>query len=215
MTLDAELIQGSPEWHAARCGSVGSSEIPDMVRKIKSGGVSATRASLMARKFCERMSGVPIVGYVSKAMLDGKEKEAEARSSYAILHNATIVRIGLVRHPLIKGAHASPDGLVGDLGLVEIKCPEHAAHLAMVESEKVDRDYRIQIAWQLACTGRHWCDFVSYHPDFPPALQVFEQRVERDPLLMAELEGEVGIFLAELDRKIEALNRRYLLLEAA
>jgi hypothetical protein len=215
MTLDAELIQGSPEWHAARCGSVGSSEIPDMVRKIKSGGVSATRASLMARKFCERISGRPIVGFQSRAMLDGQVREAEARATYAILHDATIVRIGLVRHPLIKGAHASPDGLIGDLGLIEVKCPEHAAHLAMLESETIDKDYRIQMAWQLACTGRHWCDFVSYHPDFPGPMQLFEQRVERDPLLMGELEGEMSIFLKELEMKVAALSDRYELQEAA
>lgn len=206
--LDAELVQNSPEWLAARAGSIGASEVPDLMRKIKSGGASATRASLMAKKLVERLTGQPVATFQSKAMAEGKAREAEARASYAFLV-APIERIGIIRHPLIKGAHASPDGLVGAHGLVEIKCPEHAAHLDLWLTETVDRDYALQMQWQMACTGRHWCDFVSYHPDFPAALQLYVKTVDRDPELMIEMEGEVQKFIGELERKIETLTDRY------
>jgi len=201
----------------ARCGSIGASDVPDIVRRTKS-GYSATRANLMALKVLERLTGVAVPTYQSKAMADGLAKEPLARAAYAFLHDVAIERPsapGLIPHPLIAGAHASPDGLVGSLGLVEIKCPEQAAHLDTLLSEKVGRDYFIQIQWQLACTGCHWCDYVSWHPDFPEAMQFWEQRVERDRELMSELEGEVREFIAELERKVAELRRRYELQEAA
>ena len=201
----------------ARCGSIGASDVPDIVRRTKS-GYSATRANLMALKVLERLTGVAVPTYQSKAMADGLAKEPLARGAYASLHDVRVELLptpGLIPHPLIAGAHASPDGLVGSLGLVEIKCPEHAAHLDTLLREEIERDYFIQIQWQLACTGRHWCDYVSWNPDFPEAMQFWEQRVERDPNLMDKLERAVVDFLVELDLKVSALKRRYELQEAA
>jgi hypothetical protein len=192
----------------ARCGSVGASDVPDLVRRTKS-GYSATRANLMALKVIERLTGVPVETYQSKAMADGLAKEPLAREAYGILHDVVVEQTDPIRHPLIKGAHASPDGLIGALGLVEIKCPEKAAHLETLLIGKVERDYFIQIQWQLACTGRHWADYVSWNPDFPRSMQFWEQRVERDPALMSELEGEVVKFLAELENKLTELDVLY------
>lgn len=212
---DAELVQGSPEWHAARSGSVGSSDVADVMRKLKTGEPSASRAQLMARKIAERLSRRPIGGYQSRAMLEAQAKEAEARSSYAFMYDVEVKLIGLVRHPTIVGAHASPDGLIGAHGLIEIKCPEHAAHLDVLLTTKVPRDYFLQIQWQMAVTGRRWCDFVSYHPDFPPELQLAVNRVDRDLVLMAEMEAAVRVFLADLEKKIAQLSATYQLKEAA
>jgi hypothetical protein len=205
------------EFRQARCGSVGASDVPDIVRRTKTGW-SATRANLMALKVLERLTGVAVPTYQSRAMADGIEKQPLATAAYAFVFDVRVEQPpppGLIPHPLIVGAHASPDGVIGNLGLVEVKCPEHAAHLATLLSETVERDYFIQIQWQLACTGRAWCDYVSWHPDFPAPMQLWVQRVERDPELMGELEGEVRRFLRELDEKVAELRRRYDLKEAA
>jgi hypothetical protein len=213
---DAELIE-LEVLRQARAGSVGASDVPDLVRRTKT-GLSATRANLMALKVLERLTGVAVETYQSKAMADGIERQPLATAAYAFMYDVTVERPaapGLVPHPLIEGSHASPDGLVGNVGLVEVKCPQLAAHLATLLSETVERDYFIQAQWQLCCTGRHWCDYVSWNPDFPPSMQLWVKRVERDPLMMDELEGEVRRFLRELDEKVAELKRRYDLAEAA
>lgn len=205
------------EFRQARAGSIGASDVPDLVRRTNSGW-SATRAKLMALKVLELMTGFALPTYQSKAMADGIEKQPLATAAYAFVYDVTVEQPrapGLVPHPLIHGAHASPDGLVGARGLVEVKCPEHAAHLDTLLSEKITRDYRVQIQWQLACTGRDWCDYVSWHPDFPAPMQLWVQRVERDPLMMDELERDVRAFIAEAQAKVAELKRRYDWQEAA
>ena len=192
----------------ARCGSVGASDAPNIIRRTKT-GYGASRANLMAVKVVERLTGLPAETYQSAAMAQGLEREPRAREAYAFLHDIEVERTDPIRHPLIKGAHASPDGLVGSRGLVEIKCPQPAAHLETLLSEKIDRDYFVQIQWQLTVTGRSWCDYISWCPDFPEAMQFWEQRVDRDMPLIVELEGEVRTFLAELEEKVTALDARY------
>jgi hypothetical protein len=201
----------------ARAGSVGASDIADLVRRTQTAW-SATRANLMALKVLERLTGVAVETYASQAMRDGIENQPRAIATYAFVCDVEVTQPpppGLVPHPLIDGTHASPDGLVGARGLVEVKCPKLAAHLDTLLSEKVSRDYRIQIQWQLRCTERDWCDYVSWNPDFPPAMQLFVQRIERDPELISELETAVLLFLAELETKVAELKRRYDWQEAA
>jgi hypothetical protein len=111
-------------------------------------------------------------------------------------------------HPRVKGSHASVDGLVGDRGLVEIKCLEPKAHLAALEGDKVPNDHHVQMQWQMACTGRDWCDYVSFNPDFPLKLQLYVKRVPRDPAKIKELEREIGKFVEELEAKLDKLKRR-------
>ena len=198
----------------ARCGSVGASDVPNIIRRTKT-GYSASRANLMALKVLERLTGLPAETYQSAAMTAGLEREPLARAAYAFMADATVEITDLVRHPLIEGAHASPDGLIGMLGLVEIKCPQPAAHLDTLLNEKIDNDYFVQMQWQMAVTGRHWVDYVSWSPDFPPSMQLWSERVERDMVVMAELEGEVRLFLKELEAKVAELRKRYELSEAA
>ena len=198
----------------ARCGSVGASDVPNIIRRTKT-GYSASRANLMALKVLERLTGLPAETYQSAAMTAGLEREPLARVAYGFMHDVTVEPAGLVRHPLIDGAHASPDGLIGMLGLVEIKCPQPAAHLDTLLNEKIDNDYFVQMQWQMAVTGRHWADYVSWSPDFPPSMQLWSERVERDMVVMSELEGEVRKFLKELEAKVAELRKRYELAEAA
>jgi putative phage-type endonuclease len=204
-----DLRQGSDEWRQARCGSVGASDAPSVVRKIKSGGWSADRANLMADKLLERLTGVPVEPYKSPAMLRGAALEEEARLRYALQKNVKVEEVFLFPHPRIKGAHASPDGYVSTGGLVEIKCPLAAQHLDTILSQTIGNDHIVQMTWQLSCTGKPWCDYVSYNPDFPPAMQLWVKRVERDEARIRELEGEIAAFLRELEQKLDRLERAY------
>jgi predicted phage-related endonuclease len=198
----------------ARCGSAGASDVPNIIRRTKT-GYSASRANLMALKVVERLTGLPAETYQSAAMTAGLEREPLARMAYGFMHDVTIETVGIIRHPLIEGAHASPDGTIGTLGLVEIKCPQPAAHLDTLLNEKIDNDYFVQMQWQMACSGRHWVDYVSWSPDFPPSMQLWSERVERAPEVINELEDEVRKFLTELEAKVAELRKRYELREAA
>ena len=205
---DVELA----EFRQARCGSVGASDAPDLMRKIRS-GYSASRANLQALKVLERLTGVAAQTYQSQAMAIGIERQPLAIATYELMVDLTVEYPplpGLVPHPLIEGMHASPDGLIGAFGLIEVKCPQPAAHLDTLLTEKIERDYLIQVQAQLSCTGRHWVDFVSWCPDFPPSMQLWVQRVGRDAALIEEIEDETRKFLIEVEIKVRDLQRRYL-----
>jgi len=206
--------QGSPEWLAARAGSLGASQLHEALARTKSGW-GASRGSLLSRLAVERLTGVPVSTFVNAAMAHGTATEPLARETYAFVHDASVAEVGLVIHPTIQGTHASPDGLVGEDGLVEIKCPQHQQHMATLLGEPIKDAYRMQMQWQMACTGRAFCDFVSFHPEFPAEMQLWVKRVERDEAAIAEMEREVETFLAELDAKITALRARYMTRDAA
>jgi len=203
------MLQGTDEWRQARCGSIGASDAPSVIRRVKSGGFSADRESLLANKVLERITNTPVEPYRSAAMLQGTAREPEARLMYAILRGVEVEEIDLVCHPTIKGSHASPDGLVGLDGLVELKCPQAPAHLDTLLNETISGDYVTQMMWQMACTGRAWVDYVSFNPDFPPAMQTWIKRVHADAKLIGELEREIIGFIREIDRKVDGLSRRY------
>ena len=192
----------------ARCGSVGASDAPDIIRRTKT-GYGASRANLMALKAVERLTGVPAETYQSAAMAQGLEREPLARAAYAFLHDVEVELTDPIRHPLIKGAHASPDGLIGSEGLIEIKCPQMAAQLDTLWNETINGDYLIQIQWQLASTGRQWADYISFNPDFPERMQFWEKRIHRDDAVIGELEAAVRLFLEELEGKVSELRQRY------
>lgn len=203
------LQQGTDEWRQARCGSVGASDAPRVVRRTKS-GYSADRENLMAEKVLERLTDTPVETYKSAAMLQGTAREPEARMLYEMVRGVEVEQAGLVPHPLIKGAHASPDGYVtGISGLIEIKCPLPATHLDTLINETISNDHFVQMQWQMACTGRQWCDFVSFNPDFPPAMQLWIKRVLRNASFMNDLEGEIRQFIRELEAKVAKLSQRY------
>ena len=203
------MLQGSEEWRQARCGSVGASDAPKVMRRIKSGGYSADRESLLASKVLEKLTGVPVEIPKTFAMQQGTAREPEARMTYALVKGVEVEEIAIVPHPTIKGAHCSPDGLVGLDGLVELKCPQAPAHLDLLLNGQISIDYVVQMAWQMACTGRAWVDFVSYSSDFPGPMQLFVRRVHRDNARIAELEREITTFIREVDRKVEQLALRY------
>ena len=209
------IEQGSAEWFALRCGKVTASRIADLMAKTARSGYGASRANYMAELVAERLTGQPAERFQNDAMRWGSEKEPEARAAYEFTHNVTVEEVGFVPHPLIADTGASPDGYVGNLGLIEIKSPNTATHIETLLGEVVPGKYSLQMQWQMACTGRHWCDFVSYDPRLPPSMQLFVKRVERDASLIGDMESEVRSFLRELEQKVTALRSRYALEEAA
>lgn len=202
------IEQRSDAWFAARCGSLGASQIADAVAVLKDGKTpAATSANLAAKLVIERLTGVQEDGFKSAAMQWGIDQEENAKRAYEALTGEFASDVGLYTHPTIKGTHASPDGLVGVDGLVEIKCPNSATHIETLKTGKVAKNYIYQMQWQMACTGRAWCDFVSYDPRMPEHLQLFVQRHERDDKLIAELEAKVQAFLDRVQDDLDALNQ--------
>ena len=199
------IEQNTPEWHQARCGSLGASAVHEALAKTKTGW-GAGRANAKARIVLERLTGTPQESFTNAAMQWGHDQEDNAANAYAFLTGNSVEVCGIYKHPSIEGTHASPDRLVGEEGLVEIKCPNSATHLDTLLSKKVPAKYITQMQWQMAVTGRKWCDFVSYDPRFPENHQVFIQRVERDDERIAELEKDVAEFLAEVEADLKALN---------
>lgn len=193
----------------ARLGKVGASMVADATAKLKSGGWGASRANLMAQLVAERLTGCLTETYVSAPMQWGIDTEPEAREVYAMMTGVAIERVGLVLHPGIDGGVASPDGLVGDDGLVEIKCPNTSTHIATLLGGSIDGAYVKQMQWQMACTGRQWCDFVSYDPRMPEDMRLHVQRVHRDDDMIRRLDSDVAAFLRELEETVARLVSRY------
>jgi putative phage-type endonuclease len=201
------MEQRSPEWFAARLGKVTASRVADVIAKTKS-GYSTSRDNYMAQLVCERMTGTQGESYTNAAMQWGTDQEPLARAAYEAAQDVLVDETGFVIHPRIQEAGASPDGLVGMFGLIEIKCPNTATHIETILSDKVPSKYITQMQWQMACTERQWTDFVSYDPRMPEGLQLFIQRVDVDPDYIKTLETDVIAFLCELETKIKNLNER-------
>jgi len=199
------IEQGTEEWFAQRLGKVTASRVADVIAKTKS-GYSASRDNYMAQLVCERLTNTKDAGFSSAAMTWGTETEPLARAAYEAATDVLVDEVGFINHPTIEDAGASPDGLVGQLGLLEIKCPNTNTHIDTLLTQTVPSKYNIQMHWQMICTGRHWCDFVSFDPRLPTELQLFIKRVVYDPVFGAMLEKEVILFLKELDEKIIKLN---------
>lgn len=202
------MEQRTDEWFSARLGKVTASRVADVVARTKS-GYGASRANYMAELICERLTGARGESYQNAAMVWGTEQEPVARAAYEAATGTLVVETGFVPHPTITMSGASPDGLVNDLGQVEIKAPNSATHIDTLMTGVVPAKYITQMQWQMACTGRQWCDFVSFDPRLPENMQLFVKRVMRDDAQITMLESEVGLFLVELAEKVKALTDKY------
>lgn len=200
------MDQGTDDWFAARLGKVTASRIADVVAKTKT-GVSASRGNYMAQLIVERMTGKPTESYSNTAMQWGTSTEPLARAAYEITTDLMVDEVGFVEHESLPMCGASPDGLVGDNGLIEIKCPNTATHIETLINGTIDNRYMLQMQWQMACTDREWCDFVSFDPRMPEALQLKIIRVNMNEMLIVELENQVEQFLNEVQEKVEFLNK--------
>lgn len=200
------MDQRSEEWFAARLGKVTASRVADVIAKTKT-GYSASRENYMAQLVVERLTNTQAESFTNAAMQWGTDQEPFARAAYEVQQNVLVDETGLVDHPTIEMAGASPDGLVGEDGLVEIKCPNTATHIDTLLTQTVPAKYITQMQFQMACTGRQWCDFVSFDPRMPQKAQIFIKRVPRDDAFIKEIESEIKKFLAEVSAKVDQLNK--------
>ena len=209
-----EIKQGSPEWFAIRCGKVTASRVSDVIAKTKSGW-GAGRANYAAQLIAERLTGRVAESYSNAAMQWGTDTEPQARAAYEFHTDADVIEVGFEDHPTIAMTGASPDGLVGIDGLVEIKCPNTATHIDTLLKKRVPTKYITQMQWQMACTGRAWCDYISFDPRMPAEMTLFVQRVESDIERIFELEKDVIQFLCEVEAKVSELSDAYRMNRAA
>jgi putative phage-type endonuclease len=192
------MDQRTDGWFAQRLGKVTASRISDVMAKTKS-GPSASRKNYMMQLLCERLTGRKEEGFTSAAMQRGTDMEPIARSAYEVDKGVMVQECGFVPCPLIEMAGASPDGLVGSDGLVEIKVPNTATHVDFLRTGQIDNGYQLQMMFQMMCTGRKWCDFVSFDDRLPDPLQYKCVRLMFNEEVAASIHKEVTAFLAELD----------------
>jgi putative phage-type endonuclease len=201
------IEQGSPEWFAARIGKVTASKLNDVMATLKSGGEAATRKNYRAQLIAERLTGTKMESFTNAAMQWGTDNEPIARAMYEIKTGNDVAQVGIIDHSFIPMTAASPDGLIGNDGLIEIKCPNTATHIDYLLAGVAPADYHNQMLWQMECTGRAWCDFVSFDPRLPEDLQLFIVRFNRDDARLEEMRLGVEKFLSEVNVVIEKLNQ--------
>lgn len=200
------MKQGTEEWKLARCGLMTASRISDIMAKTKSGH-AASRKNYLAELLVERLTGEPTDGFTSTAMQWGTDHEAEARAVYEFETGSLVEEVGFLVHPNLPYAGASPDGLVGDNGMAEFKCPNTATHIETLLSRAVPKNHFTQMQWQMECSKRKWCDYVSYDPRMKDAdLVLFIQRVDFDADFIAMALSEVEAAEKDLNEMIEKIR---------
>lgn len=202
------IEQGTEDWHARRLGKVTASRVADVLAKTKT-GYSTSRANYAAQIICERLTGQRGESFQNEAMRFGTENEPFARAAYEFRTDNTVELIDFVDHPRIAMSGASPDGLIGSDGLIEIKVPISATHIDTLLTGAIPGRYQSQMTWQIACTGRRYCDYVSFDPRLPEEMRLFIKRFEPSPAEIASMEREVELFLGEIDDTLKRLRQAY------
>lgn len=210
----SDIVQGSDAWRMLRLGKHTASRTDDATARTKTGW-SASRANYATELLVERLTQQPTSSFQNADMRHGNETEPAARTRYELDTLSVVTQVPFVEHPTIKMSGASPDGLVGLEGLIEIKCPTTKTHINTLMGEPISGKYMKQIQWQLACTNRNWCDFVSYDDRLPDEMQIFIKRIERNDKMISELSEQIEQFLAEIAARETELRNLYSRKEAA
>jgi putative phage-type endonuclease len=199
--------QGTPEWHQLRLGKVTASRVADILAKTKT-GPSASRNNYLIELALQRVTKTIQESYTNSAMEWGVQTEPHARVAYEVATGNFVDQVAFIDHPSIAGFGCSPDGLVGDDSLIEIKCPNSPTHWEYFKSEEPPQKYVIQMQAQMAVTGRKWCDFVSFDPRMPERSQLLIVCVERDDEFIANMEEEIKKFLSEVEAEVNLMERK-------
>ena len=203
-----KCVQGSAEWLDIRRGKITASRIADVLAVLKKGGEGAARRNYRIEQIAERLSGRSEDHYVSPEMEWGTEFEPIARSAYEIATESMVDTVGFVLHPTFDFAGSSPDGLVGDDGGLELKCPKTTTHIKWLMDGGVPEEHQAQCLWNMICCERQWWDFMSYDPRMPEGRKIFIVRMNRDEARIAEIEAEVSKFNDEVEAAIAKLGGR-------
>ena len=199
--------QGTPEWHQLRLGKVTASRVADILAKTKT-GPSASRGNYLIELALQRVTKTIEESYTNAAMEWGTQTEPQARVAYEVKTGNFVDQVPFVDHPTIAGFGCSPDGLVGDSGLIEIKCPNSATHWSYIKANEPPNKYFIQMQAQMAVTGAKWCDFVSFDPRMPERSQLLIVSVPRDSEFILFMETEIKQFLSEVDKEVQLMEKR-------
>ena len=203
-----DCIQGTPEWKRYRSGKVTASRFDDVMATIKS-GEAASRRNYRAELVCETLTGEPFEDiYQTADMLRGTQLEPAARAAYSAATMQEVTQVGLVLHPKHDRIAVSPDGLVGQHGLCEIKCPKTGTHLETLLMGVPPSQYRRQMWAQMMVCERDWCDFVSYDPRLPVEYQLIIFRFMRDEKELILMEASALQFLDEVDATIKQIEQQ-------
>lgn len=205
MSDRVDVEQGTAAWMQLRCGKVTASRMADVMATIKT-GEAASRANYRAELVAQRLTGQLEAGFTNAAMVWGTETEPFARATYEIKYGVIVEEVGFVPHPTIMMSGASPDGLVGSDGMIEIKCPNTATHIAFLLDGKIPLKYQLQMAWQMACCGRQWVDYASFDPRMPEYLRLKVVRYAATEAGIPAIEAAVRQFIAEVDSTVAALE---------
>ena len=198
------MNQGTPEWLAMRAGHCTASRFKDVLAK----GKGITRRNYLTQIVTERLTGLPCESYRNAAMEWGIQQEPMARLSYEASRGVLVVETDFVTQDGIAWVGCSPDGLIGEDGGVEIKCPQQSAVHVETLTSKMPTEHRAQIQGALWITGRKWWDFISYDPRMPENLQLYVERIERDEDYIKTLADEVAAFLSEVESIETQLRER-------
>jgi hypothetical protein len=202
-----ECNQRSMQWFQAHCGVVTASSMDAVLAFTQKGEPKAERKTYFRQKLAERLTGIALQdNYVSREMLEGIEKEPLGVAAYERHEGVMVSSIGFALHDEIERLGYSPDGLVGDDGLIEGKCPKPGTHLQYVLDGCIPEMYMAQIRTGLCVTGRKWCDFFSFSPEVPKPLQLMVIRFERTQADMELIAAAANKFNAEIDAAIEKLR---------
>ena len=220
--------QGTADWHQFRAGSVTGSGFSNVLMKLKSGAESKVKQTYRMQLLAERITGLPAPEIYAPALSWGKENEDTARTAYEMYKAQEgdpvfVERVGFVQHKTLDWVGTSPDGLVGEKGMIEIKCPWNSANhlLTIIYASKklaaallgekdaqlvpVPEEHLPQIQGNLWVLEREWCDFISFDPRVPEHLQLYVARVHRDDAYIKNLETEVKKFLEEIEANVGLL----------
>jgi putative phage-type endonuclease len=203
----AQIQQGTPEWHQLRLGKVTASRVADILAKTKT-GPSASRNNYLIELALQRVTKTIEESYTNDAMAWGVQNEGSARVAYEVSTGNFVDQIAFVNHPTITGFGCSPDGLVGNDGLIEIKCPNSATHWGYIKTNEPPQKYIIQMQAQMAVTGAKWCDFVSFDPRMPEKSQLLIVHIPRDPEFILYMEAEINQFLSEVEVEVNLMEKR-------
>jgi putative phage-type endonuclease len=205
MILETDT-QRDADWYAARLGKATASRFKDAIAALKSGAPAQAQRDYLTELVVERLTQQPIQRFQNAAMTWGTEQESAARAAYERVTGRIVEETGFVAHDTLM-AGCSPDGLVDWDGLIEIKCPWNTANHIETLLNGMPAEHIPQVQGQLWITGREWCDFVSYDPRMPEALQLHVQRIQRDEAFIADLEARITSFLQQVGTQVEALRR--------
>ena len=206
MTAVIEALAGTPNWLAARRGMLTASVVKDALAVLKSGKPSESRTKLAHRLVAERVTGFAVDNYVTPAMQWGIDHQSEAIAEYEARTGNIVGPEAFFQHPTIDWFGATPDGLIGGDGLIEVKCPTTPTHVAWTLAGEVPEEHRLQMLAQLACTGRKWVDFVSFDPRIPTGARLFIRRFEPDRADIERVEEGAREFLELVAAMTEQLE---------